>query len=480
MRPLVLAGLFALAVASPAAAETSVTLTPASGLAGSSVSLTGAGFPKSKRVVVKAGSQYLLATRTSDRGSFTGSAKLSSTVSGKVRIVTTSRKRKVVNFFVVSGMPRFLEARELGLRTTTRLRETPYRATTGSSVELVGRGLRRKRRVRMTFGGFPLPDARTSKRGSLRARFTVPSMAPGVYVVEVRTGRKKMRLLFEVTLDPLIAAAGDIACDSSSPHFKGGLGDATDCHMKQTSDLVIGLRPDGVLALGDTQYEAGTPRDFSESYDPTWGRFKKITRAVIGNHEYGHQDGRGYWDYFGPLGGTAPNGWYSFDLGTWHFIALNDICEEPTVSCGLGSAQEQWLRADLAAHTNRCTLAFMHEPVFTSGEEGPQPMADPFFNALYEAGADVLLTGHNHNYERFAPEGPGNVLNPNSGVREFVVGTGGRDLQGFHPTLAPNSELRDAETYGVLTLRLHPSSYDWRFVPEPGKQFTDAGSQACH
>jgi hypothetical protein len=138
------------------------------------------------------------------------------------------------------------------------------------------------------------------------------------------------------------------------------------------------------------------------------------------------------------------------------------------------------LRADLAAHSSRCTLAFMHEPLFTSGEEGPQPQADAFFNALYEAGADLLLTGHSHNYERFAPQGPGAVLNPVNGIREFAVGTGGRDLQGFSRAIAPNSELRNADTYGVLTLRLHPSSYDWRFVPESGRTFTDSGSNACH
>jgi hypothetical protein len=476
-----LAGLFALAFAAPAAAEPRVTLTPASGLAGAPVSLAGAGFPKSKRVVVKTGTKLLFATRTSSHGSFRGTVKTPTNVFGigKVRIVTTSRRKRVVSYFLVSGTPRFLETQEVALRSKTRLRETPYRAAAGTGVRLSGSRFPARRRVRIRFGGTAMTSARASRRGTFRANFTVPAVPPGLYAVKLRSGRKRIRIGFEVTLDPLIAAAGDIACDSSSPHFNGGLGDDTDCHMKQTSDLVIGLHPDGVLAVGDTQYEAGTPPDYRASYDPTWGRFKSITRAVIGNHEYGHQDGRGYWDYFGPLGGTEPNGYYSFDLGTWHVIGLNDVCEEAIVSCGIGSAQEQWLRADLAAHPNRCTLAFMHEPVFASGEEGTQPMADPFFNALYEAGADVLLTGHNHNYERFAPQGPGNVLNQTSGVREFVVGTGGRDLQGFRTTLAPNSETRDSETYGVLTLRLFPSSYDWRFVPEPGKPFTDSGSQAC-
>jgi hypothetical protein len=480
MRHAILVALLALLLADSAAAEPQVTLTPASGLPGASVSLSGARFPQSRRVVVRVGTKVLLTTRSSSKGSFTVLARLSRDASRKVKLVTTSRRRSVANSFLVTRTAQFLEAREVALRSKARLREKPYRGTAGAAVTLSGAGLPGKRRVRITFGGVAMPSTRTTRHGSFRTQLTAPSLAPGRYQIKVRAGRKRVRLVFEVTLDPLIAAAGDIACDSSSPHFHGTFGDATDCHMRQTADLILGLHPDAVLAVGDTQYEAGTPRDFRESYDPTWGRFKSITRAVIGNHEYGHQDGAGYWDYFGALGGPRPTGYYSFDLGSWHLIGLNDVCEEPTVSCGLGSPQEQWLRADLAAHANRCTLAFMHEPVFASGEEGTQQKADAFFNALYEAGADVLLTGHNHNFERFAPQGPGNVLNPISGIREFVVGTGGRDLQGFRAALAPNSELRDSETYGVLTLRLHPSSYDWRFVPEPGRPFTDSGSQACH
>jgi hypothetical protein len=279
-------------------------------------------------------------------------------------------------------------------------------------------------------------------------------------------------------VDPLIAAAGDIACDTADKEFNGDLGVVNACRQKFTADLLLSLRPDAVLALGDTQYEAATPSDYRGSYDPTWGRFKSITRPVLGNHEYGHQGGDGYFDYFGPLAGSAPGGYYSFDIGTWHLIALNANCTK--VACGPGSPQEQWLRADLAAHSNRCVLAYWHQPLFSSGQEGPEPLTAPLFDALYQAKADLLLTGHNHDYERFAPQTSAGLLDPVTGIREFVVGTGGRDLQSLRRTIAPNTEAANADTFGVLALHLHPSSYDWTFVPEAGRTFTDSGSAACH
>jgi hypothetical protein len=322
-------------------------------------------------------------------------------------------------------------------------------------------------------------SARTSRGGSFSARFNVPALQAGPHALTVRAGAKRLRLQFTVTVDPLVAAAGDIACDLEDGEFNGGNGVPGACHQKQTSDVVLSLRPHAVLALGDTQYEAATPSDYRGSYDPTWGRFKSITRPVLGNHEYGHRSGAGYFSYFGPLAGpNVPGGYYSFDLGTWHLIALNANCTK--VACGAGSPQEQWLRADLATHTNRCVAAFMHQPLFSSGQEGPEPLVGPLFDALYQANADLLLTGHNHDYERFAPQASTGLADPVRGIREFVVGTGGRDLQPFKRTIAPNTEALNADTFGVLSLRLHPSSYDWQFVPEPGSTYTDSGSQACH
>jgi hypothetical protein len=161
-------------------------------------------------------------------------------------------------------------------------------------------------------------------------------------------------------------------------------------------------------------------------------------------------------------------------------IGLNSNCSEPGINCAVGFAQEGWLRADLNAHRNRCVLAFWHHPLFGSGQHGNHPTVRPFFNALYERGADLVLVGHEHDYERFAPQTPDGALDTVNGIRQFVVGTGGRDLQTFKRQVKPNSEVRNQDTYGVLMLRLHATSYDWEFVPEAGKTFRDSGSQACH
>jgi calcineurin-like phosphoesterase family protein len=459
-------------------AEPRVTLTPASGLPGTSVSLSGSGFAAKKRIVVKTGRRVLAIARTSSRGGFFGSAKLSSRAHGRVRIITTAVKHRVVNVFRVSRAPQFLEARELALRSTTTLRSKPYRSSVGTRVSLSGAHLPRNRLVKVTLGAVRVANARSGRSGSFATTFTVPSLQQGSYQLTARAGSKRLRLPFSVTVDPLVAAAGDIACDTEDPEFNGGLGVPDACHQKQTSDLVLSLHPDAVLAVGDTQYEAATPADYRGSYDPTWGRFKSITRPVLGNHEYGHKSGAGYFSYFGPLAGSPPGGYYSFDLGTWHLIALDTNCSK--IACGPGSPQEQWLRSDLAAHPNRCVLAFWHQPLFTSGQEGPEPLTSAFFDALYRAKADLLLTGHNHDYERFAPQTSAGVLDPVTGIREFVVGTGGRDLQSFKKSIAPNTEALNADTFGVLALRLHPSSYDWKFVPEAGRTYSDSGSQACH
>jgi hypothetical protein len=473
------AAMLAFAFAPAAFGEPRVTLTPASGLPGNSVSLKGSGFSAQTRIVVKTGSRVLAVGHSSKGGGFFTKVRISSRARGRVKIATKARRVRVVNVYRVSRSAQFLEARELALRSAATLRSKPYRSSAGTRVTVDGSHLPRSRRVRVTLGGARLANARSSRSGAFSVRFSVPPLTAGPHALTVRAGAKRLRLQFTVTVDPLVAAAGDIACDLEDIEYNGGVGIPGACHQKQTSDLVMSLRPDAVLALGDTQYEAGTPADYRGSYDPTWGRFKSITRPVIGNHEYGHRSGAGYFSYFGPLAGpNVPGGYYSFDLGTWHLVALNTNCTK--VACGAGSPQEQWLRADLATHANRCVAAFTHQALFSSGQEGPEPLATPLFDALYEANADLMLTSHNHDYERFAPQTSTGLADPVRGIREFVVGTGGRDLQPFKRTIAPNTEALNSNTFGVLALRLHPSSFDWQFVPEAGSTYTDSGSQACH
>jgi Ca2+-binding RTX toxin-like protein len=267
--------------------------------------------------------------------------------------------------------------------------------------------------------------------------------------------------------DPVVAAAGDIACASSK------VGTDT-CHQMATSDLLVDAGLAKVLALGDNQYDSGSLSDYNAYYNPSWGRVKSITRPVLGNHE---NSGSGYFDYFGSLAGPRPNGYYSYDIGGWHLIALNSNCDR--VACAAGSAQEQWLRSDLAAHPDSCTLAYFHHARFSSGHDGDNVFMQDIWQALYDAEADVVLAGHSHNYERLAPMDASGNRDSVRGIRSFVVGTGGAFFTGIS-NIRPNSEVHQSNTYGVLKLTLHAGGYDWQFVPEAGRTFTDSGSGNCH
>jgi hemolysin type calcium-binding protein len=281
--------------------------------------------------------------------------------------------------------------------------------------------------------------------------------------------------------DPTVVAAGNIACDSKSPYFNAGIGTATRCHQAATGKLLDGAS--AVLALGDIQYCCGALSAFQASYDPAWGAAKAVTRPVPGTREYSTPQAPGYFDYFnGPgaqTGAAGPTGlgYYSFDLGGWHLVALNTSCTH--VSCAKDSEQERWLRADLAAHPASCTLAFGHAPRFSSGKPGGSLQIKPLWQALYEAGADVVLSAHARHYERFAPQKPAGAQDGAYGIRQFVVGTGGYGL-GTLNTPKPRTEARQNTAFGVLELTLHPTGYDWRFIPEAGATFSDSGSTACH
>jgi hypothetical protein len=206
----------------------------------------------------------------------------------------------------------------------------------------------------------------------------------------------------------------------------------------------------------------------------TWGRFKDRTRPAIGNHEYEEKYLDSYFAYFGKAAGERGKGYYSYDLGTWHIIVLNTMIDtDPS------SPQGQWLAADLRAHRARCTLAYFHHARFSSGPHHTSARAVAAWNALSRAGADVVVAGHDHIYERFAPMSVNGSLDRARGIREFIVGTGGASHYPFARS-APNSEVRNNDTFGVLRLTLYPSGYDWKFLPAGGSRFSDSGSGRCH
>lgn len=281
------------------------------------------------------------------------------------------------------------------------------------------------------------------------------------------------RVTSAATADPVVAVAGDIACRP------GSTPSATRCQQMATSDLSLAMNPDAVLTLGDNQYETGTLAEFQGAYGPSWGRLLDRTYPTPGNHEYDSLGAAGYYAYFGPRAGDPSKGYYSLDVGAWHLIALNSECGD-VGGCGQGSPQETWLRADLAAHPAACTLAYWHKPRFSSGGHHPSSASfQPLWQALWDARADVVLSGHAHHYERFAPQAPDGAPDNVRGIRQFIVGTGGRNHQTLGPAL-PNTEVRQNTSFGVLKLVLHETSYDWEFVSAAGGSFTDSGSRACH
>jgi 3',5'-cyclic AMP phosphodiesterase CpdA len=279
---------------------------------------------------------------------------------------------------------------------------------------------------------------------------------------------------------PTLAAAGDIACaPADNAPTPGG------CQQAATAALVRQLAPTAVAPLGDLQYESGELAEFAGSFEQSWGAFKGQMYPAPGNHEYYTNGATGYFDYFNGVGaatgaaGPRGKGYYAYVLGGWHVIVLNSNCDR--ISCAAGSEQEQWLRAELARYQAPCTLAYWHHPLFTSGpnRNDPNDLATaPLWDALYAAGADAVLNGHDHHYERFAPQDPAGNRDEDDGIREFVVGTGGRSLYDFQRR-SPHSQFRDKANFGALQVTLRPGGYEWRFFTTGGAVL-DSGSGVCH
>lgn len=309
-----------------------------------------------------------------------------------------------------------------------------------------------------TAAGFSLIGDSATPGGSASPRPSPPPSAAPVSPSPTATIAPTPAGQAAVTL----VGAGDIAVCTS---------DADEATATLLDDI-----PGTVFTAGDNAYEDGTAQQFSDCYAATWGRHLARTLPSAGNHDHHTKDLAGYVGYFGARAGSPGQSWYSVDLGAWHVIVLDSECSK-VGGCDPDSPQGRWLAADLAASDALCTAAIWHHPRFSSGFHGNSEHVDPFWTALHGAGVDIVLNGHDHDYERFAPQDP--QANPSAdGIREFVVGTGGAALRPFGQT-APNSLVRSSIAHGVLRLSLRPSSYQWEFISVDAS-FTDAGTAACH
>lgn len=257
----------------------------------------------------------------------------------------------------------------------------------------------------------------------------------------------------------IFSGAGDIAtCSNNGDELTAGL-----------LDNIPGL----VFVLGDAVQGDGSEQEFADCYAPTWGRHLERTRPVPGNHDYNTPGAAPYFAYFGELAGAVGAGYYSFNYGAWHIAALNSM-----IDAGPDSEQAAWLRADLAANPSGCTLLYFHHPRFSSGAAGVSGRMNYVFQVAYEFGADVVLSGDAHHYERFAPMNPRGQIEPERGIRQFVVGTGGAALTGLSERLK-GTEFRQANNWGILKLALRPGSYAWEFIPVAGGEWSDSGEASC-
>ena len=285
--------------------------------------------------------------------------------------------------------------------------------------------------------------------------------------------------------------AGSQSAGSAKPDPAGetavliGAGDIVGCKDPQgalATAKLIDRNPGMVFAVGDLVYDAVTLPQFQNCYGAAWGKFKERTKPALGNHEYRERSAAPYFQYWGEQAGPAGKGYYSYDLGAWHVVVLNTNCAAQGLGgCADGSPQETWLRQDLREHRDACIVAYGHHALFSSGvfrAHAVHPELKRLWEDLYAAHADLILAGHEHSYERFAPQDPEGRADPQHGIREIVVGTGGRSHDPLGMPLA-NSEVQNTDTYGVLKLTLSPHGYAWEFIPEEGKSFRDSGVGVC-
>ena len=278
----------------------------------------------------------------------------------------------------------------------------------------------------------------------------------------------------------VVAAAGPVSAEPRIVLVAGDIAKGTAASGEEQTARLVERRKGLVMTVGDNAYEDGTLAEFYEHYEPTWGRFKNRTRPTLGNHDYYSPGAQGYFDYFGWRAGPRGRGYYSLKQGNWRIYALDSEVCETDVGCGPGSPQYRWLKRKLAKHNAFCSMAVFHTPLFSSGMHGNEARVRPLVQLLYKAGAELILNGHEHDYERFAPARPSGKTDRKKGVQQIIVGTGGAPLRAKGPKRVAHSQVFSAEAWGVLKLGLRKRSYTWKFVPVEGETFTDKGERRCH
>jgi hypothetical protein len=466
-------GVLAVATAGDSlAADSQVTLRPAAGTAGTKVRISGRGFPQGRRIVVHAGRRPIRLHNRHRR--FTTTTRIRTR-----RVVSRAGGRRVVNRFRLERKRARVSIGEVAAASGARIRWGPLAARAHTQIRLRGSGFRRRALLRISVGGRTM-RARATRRGRFAATVRAPRHA-GRRSLVVRTRRLSLHMGIHVKKakrhrpepfgpprpgplpggEVVIAGAGDIA--------------ASNMAAAATAGVLEAINPALVYTLGDNVYPDGSATGYSKYYAPTWGRFKPKTRPIPGNHDYMQPGAGPYFAYFGALAGTPGSGYYAYSAGSWRVYALNS-----NIPMKAGSPQETWLRGDLAAHPHACVLAYWHHPRFSAGKYDDDSRSDGVWRALYDANAEIVLSGHDHNYQRYAPLSPTGVVEPGRGIREFVVGTGGAEHYEVQARKDGSREAQDEQALGVLKLTLRGGGYRWDFVPAGGTSFTDSGSGACH
>jgi acid phosphatase type 7 len=459
-------------IAVPSAAAAPVQLLPASGQPGLHATLVATDLPPRSSVAVRVDHGNVKRVQANDAGVMTTRELIPSRARGRVEVSLQDARgdRALLYYDVKSRWAPVATFASADWRGRVVRVATDFKLGKLLTMMRV-RGLEPGARVAARYDGRRVARAAAGPGGRATLSAILPPEATGRPLI-VTDGRR--RLTTTLPTPPATAVvAGDIACRPPYETYED------HCEHAEVAALIDSINPDVVVMPGDIQYDGGKMSEFRRSFDLSWGQLEMPLRPTPGNHEYRVQGARDYFDYFEmQSGGWRPPSWYAYTLGYWRFIALNSNCEEKRVDCGPQSEQEQWLRANLAAEPFRCTLAYWHHPRYSSGFHGSDPRFASVWRTLDQAGAELVLTGHDHHYERFEPQDE-NGQRTDTGLREFIVGTGGSAMSVIREPHVPHSVYSQNREFGVLRLRLYGDVYTWRFIGLNGRTF-DQGVGGCY